>query len=70
MSEKGKPVITACKSSENWTCITFRPDLQKFGMTELEEARPPAGVPYTHLVPRASGQPGFVSRCTMIMAQN
>ena len=36
MSDKGNPVITACKTSENWTCVTFKPDLAKFGMTELE----------------------------------
>jgi DNA gyrase/topoisomerase IV subunit B len=37
MSVKAEPVIKACKSSENWTCVTFKPDLSKFGMTVLEE---------------------------------
>ena len=26
-----------CKADENWTCITFFPDLERFGMAELEE---------------------------------
>jgi DNA topoisomerase-2 len=37
MSVTGEPRITACKPSDNWTAITFRPDLAKFGMTVLEE---------------------------------
>lgn len=32
----GTPKITACKPSDNWTCVTFKPDLAKFGMHELE----------------------------------
>ena len=28
--------VTACKASDNWTNITFSPDLAKFGMTHLE----------------------------------
>lgn len=32
MSEKTVPKITACKPSDNWTCITFEPDLAKFDM--------------------------------------
>ena len=24
------------QASDNWTCVTFKPDLAKFGMTELE----------------------------------
>jgi hypothetical protein len=36
MSIKSKPAIKPCKSSENWTCVTFKPDLSKFGMEELE----------------------------------
>lgn len=32
----GTPKITACKPSDNWTCVTFKPDLAKFGMQELE----------------------------------
>lgn len=26
-----------CKAEENWTCITFYPELQRFGMDDLEE---------------------------------
>ncbi len=37
MTKKGQPKITDCKASDNWTCITFKPDLAKFGMTELDE---------------------------------
>ena len=37
MSVKGEPVIKACKATDNWTCVTFKPDLSKFGMTVLEE---------------------------------
>ena len=37
MSEKTSPKITACKATDNWTCITFQPDLAKFDMQELEE---------------------------------
>ena len=37
MSEKCAPVVTKCKPKDNWTCITFKPDLAKFNMTELEE---------------------------------
>ena len=37
MTVKEKPHITACKATDNWTCITFKPDLAKFGMTTLEE---------------------------------
>lgn len=37
MTKKGEPVITGCKAGENWTCVTFYPDLQKFGMECLEE---------------------------------
>ena len=32
MSGKSEPAISACKSTDNWTCITFKPDLAKFGM--------------------------------------
>lgn len=31
MTVKGEPAIKACKASENWTCVTFKPDLSKFG---------------------------------------
>jgi DNA topoisomerase II len=37
MSEKSAPAITASKASDSFTCITFQPDLAKFGMTHLEE---------------------------------
>ena len=29
MGVKGNPEITACKPTENWTCISFKPDLAK-----------------------------------------
>ncbi|CAK9876172.1 unnamed protein product [Sphagnum jensenii] len=37
MTNKSEPVITKCKASENWTKVTFRPDLAKFNMTYLED---------------------------------
>ena len=37
MSEKSAPVVTKCKKTDNWTCITFKPDLAKFNMETLEE---------------------------------
>ena len=37
MTHKGEPVITDCKATDNWTCISFQPDLERFGMEELEE---------------------------------
>jgi DNA topoisomerase-2 len=37
MGNKSKPEITKCKQSENWTRVTFKPDLEKFSMTELEK---------------------------------
>ena len=37
MGSKSEPRITACKSSDNWTCIAFSPDLAKFGMEMLEQ---------------------------------
>ncbi|KAG7534005.1 DNA topoisomerase type IIA subunit B domain 2 [Arabidopsis thaliana x Arabidopsis arenosa] len=36
MGNTYKPVITKCNKSENWTKVTFKPDLKKFNMTELE----------------------------------
>ncbi|XP_057870528.2 DNA topoisomerase 2 [Cryptomeria japonica] len=36
MSSKSEPVITKCKEGENWTKVTFKPDLAKFSMTDLE----------------------------------
>jgi len=47
MSAKGEPVITACKATDNWTCITFKPDLAKFGMV-----RPAARSPAAAAAPR------------------
>ncbi|GHP12332.1 hypothetical protein PPROV_001106000 [Pycnococcus provasolii] len=37
MSVVEEPVITKCKASENYTRITFTPDLERFGMTTLDE---------------------------------
>ncbi|KAK3287336.1 hypothetical protein CYMTET_5151 [Cymbomonas tetramitiformis] len=37
MNKIHKPRITACKASDNWTKVTFKPDLAKFGMTRLED---------------------------------
>ncbi|CAL5346474.1 unnamed protein product [Camellia sinensis] len=37
MGKKSEPVITKCKESENWTKVTFKPDLAKFNMTHLED---------------------------------
>uniref|UniRef100_A0ACD5YXT2 Uncharacterized protein n=1 Tax=Avena sativa TaxID=4498 RepID=A0ACD5YXT2_AVESA len=36
MGKKSQPEIKKCKQSENWTKVTFKPDLAKFSMTELE----------------------------------
>ncbi|KAK7826200.1 dna topoisomerase 2 [Quercus suber] len=32
-----EPVISKCKESENWTKVSFKPDLAKFNMTHLED---------------------------------
>ncbi|KAL2478354.1 DNA topoisomerase 2 [Forsythia ovata] len=37
MGNKSQPVISKCKESENWTKVTFKPDLSKFNMTHLED---------------------------------
>ena len=37
MSVKGKPLISAAKKKDTFTCVTFKPDLAKFGMLILEE---------------------------------
>ncbi|KAH7306210.1 hypothetical protein KP509_22G002000 [Ceratopteris richardii] len=37
MGTKSDPTITTCKSSENWTKVTFKPDLAKFRMEILED---------------------------------
>ena len=36
MSVKGKPVLKPAKK-ETFTCVSFKPDLAKFGMIVLEE---------------------------------
>ncbi|KAL6655583.1 hypothetical protein ACP70R_006409 [Stipagrostis hirtigluma subsp. patula] len=37
MGKKSEPHITKCKQGENWTRVTFKPDLSKFNMTHLED---------------------------------
>ncbi|XP_050209559.1 DNA topoisomerase 2 [Mercurialis annua] len=37
MGKKSSPSITKCKQGENWTKISFKPDLAKFNMEMLEE---------------------------------
>ncbi|KAG0474607.1 hypothetical protein HPP92_014293 [Vanilla planifolia] len=37
MGKKTEPSITKGKDGENWTKVTFKPDLAKFNMTHLEE---------------------------------
>ncbi|KAF8097776.1 hypothetical protein N665_0281s0039 [Sinapis alba] len=37
MGKKSEPVITKCTKSDNWTKVSFKPDLGKFGMTHLED---------------------------------
>lgn len=37
MGKKSDPTITKCKEGENWTKVTFKPDLAKFNMDCLEE---------------------------------
>uniref|UniRef100_A0A0D3ELG1 DNA topoisomerase 2 n=1 Tax=Oryza barthii TaxID=65489 RepID=A0A0D3ELG1_9ORYZ len=37
MGKKSVPHITDCNQGENWTMITFKPDLARFNMTYLEE---------------------------------
>ncbi|XP_020577441.1 DNA topoisomerase 2 [Phalaenopsis equestris] len=37
MGTKTQPSITKCKEGENWTKVTFKPDLLKFNMDHLEE---------------------------------
>lgn len=36
MLEKEDPVIEKCAATENWTCVTFKPDLHRFGVEALE----------------------------------
>ncbi|EPY54117.1 DNA topoisomerase II [Schizosaccharomyces cryophilus OY26] len=36
MSKKQEPIVTNMKRPEEYTKITFKPDLQKFGMTEID----------------------------------
>ena len=35
-SSPSRMQVSGCKSADNWTSITFKPDLAKFGMTHLE----------------------------------
>lgn len=37
MGTKSEPIISKCRAGENWTKITFKPDLAKFSMTHLED---------------------------------
>ncbi|XP_057989505.1 DNA topoisomerase 2 [Hevea brasiliensis] len=37
MGKKSEPCIKKCKEGENWTKVSFKPDLAKFNMTTLEE---------------------------------
>ncbi|KAM3194612.1 hypothetical protein ACQJBY_070952 [Aegilops geniculata] len=37
MGKKSEPQITECLPLENWTRVTFKPDLAKFNMTDLED---------------------------------
>ncbi|KAF7094248.1 hypothetical protein CFC21_096574 [Triticum aestivum] len=37
MGKKSEPEITECEPSDNWTRVTFKPDLAKFNMTVLED---------------------------------
>ncbi|KAK7839210.1 dna topoisomerase 2 [Quercus suber] len=37
MGTKSEPVISKCKESENWSKVSFKPDLAKFNMTYLED---------------------------------
>lgn len=37
MSRKSEPVITKLKKPEDYTCITFYPDLHRFGMQSLDK---------------------------------
>jgi hypothetical protein len=32
MSVKEAPKISTCKATDNWTCVSFKPDLAKFRM--------------------------------------
>lgn len=37
MGKKSEPIITKCKEGENWTKVSFKPDLAKFNMNHLED---------------------------------
>mmetsp|Transcript_28242 Transcript_28242/g.45711 ORF Transcript_28242/g.45711 Transcript_28242/m.45711 type:complete len:1587 (+) Transcript_28242:75-4835(+) len=37
MSSKSDPEIKPCKANENYTRISFKPDLKRFGMTHLDD---------------------------------
>lgn len=37
MGKKSEPSISKCKEGDNWTKVSFKPDLAKFNMTHLED---------------------------------
>jgi DNA topoisomerase II len=37
MTKKGDPKISACKATDNWTCVEFKPDFARFNMDSIEE---------------------------------
>ncbi|KDO83471.1 hypothetical protein CISIN_1g0004591mg, partial [Citrus sinensis] len=37
MGKKSEPNISKCKEGDNWTKVSFKPDLAKFNMTHLED---------------------------------
>lgn len=37
MGNKSEPCIKKCKEGENWTKVSFKPDLAKFNMATLED---------------------------------
>ncbi|WCJ39367.1 DNA topoisomerase 2 [Euphorbia peplus] len=37
MGKKSEPDISKCKKGENWTKVSYKPDLAKFGMVMLED---------------------------------
>lgn len=47
MTQKGDPAISDCKPTDNWTCISFQPDLERFGMEELEEDTGEVDMPFS-----------------------
>ncbi|OWM78385.1 DNA topoisomerase 2 [Punica granatum] len=37
MGKRNEPTIVKCKEGDNWTKVSFKPDLSKFNMTHLED---------------------------------